>query len=251
MTTYSGLLGPTGQPIRIGSNDSQRQLWSQVKRPTTRLIGDPQFAESNPVASLDQQPFIWDCNGFYRRLGLEPGAPRIEVARAYMELDGHRSAAMTNAARVLIDRQTKRSYDRLPLGSFWADDVLFPPAVDLLDSGFEAVAPGDVEWAFYLVGIEDDELLDGHVEEISMWRWMIASSLWAQRSHTQVSRFGVGYGHDAPSVGWIGFRLVVLFPLTLKPSREYASALARLMVESARERIPATPPSYHRPIVLS
>lgn len=243
MTTHTALLGPNGEPIRLGSSGSPQQLWSRLRRPTTRLIGDQRYVEANPSAALDQQPFVWDCNGFYRRLGLEPGAPRIEVARAYMALDGHRSVALTNAAEVLIDKVSKRAYDRLPLGTLWADDALLPPHHDLADE-YEAVNSPDVSWAFYLVHIEDDELPLGHLEIIDVWRWMIAHELWTMRLHRIVRAFGVGFGDVGPSVGWIGFRLVAILPLTLKPSREYASALARLLVESAAERNPVTPPAH-------
>lgn len=244
MTMHSGLLGPTGMPIRLDSGGSQRQLWNQVRRPTNRLIGDQRNAESSSTAALDSQPFIWDSNGFYRRLGLEPGASRVEVARAYQTLDGHRSAALTNAAEVLINKYTKRQYDRLPLGVLWADDVLLPPHADL-EGEFEAANPGDAEWAYYLIGVEDEELPDGHEEILAVWRCMLAASLWTSGAHRVVRTFAVGLGHEM-SVGWIGFRLVAIFPLTLKPSSEYAPALARLMVESVRERNSATPPMYGR-----
>ncbi len=207
---------PQGSTIRLGSRGSQRPM-PKIEQPI-RLIGDGPCVASSSHA-LDIQPFCWDCNGFYRRLGLPPGAPRIEVARAFQDLDGHRSSALTNAAEVLLNRRTKRLYDTLPLGALWPNDELLVQAV--ISGDFDVVKLDDGSWSFYVDSINPD-LVDRDV--VGLWRWMIAYLLW--RAKSPVRGFAMGVTRGESNVSRVGFRLVAFVPIDSKPSWEYCTAIA-------------------------
>lgn len=207
---------PQGSTIRLGSRGSQRPPL-RIEQ-SIRLIGDGPCVASTSHA-LDIQPFCWDCNGFYRRLGLDPGAPRIEVARAFQDLDGHRSSALTNAAEVLLNRRTKRLYDALPLGSLWPDDELLVQAV--ISGDFDVVQLDGAAWSFYVDAVDPDRV---DQELLGVWRWMIAYLLWRARS--PVRGFAMGVAASELNVSRVGFRLVAFVPVDSKPSWEYCSAIA-------------------------
>lgn len=206
---------PRGSTIRLGSIGSQQPL-PRIEQPI-RLIGDGPCVASIGHG-LDRQPFCWDCNGFYRRLGLPAGAPRIEVARAFMDLDGHRSSVLTNAAEVLLDKRTKRLYDSLPLGALWPDDELLEQAV--VSGDFEVVKL-DEEWSFYVDSI-DPAIVNRDV--LGTWRWMIAFLLW--RAKSPVRGFAMGATRGEHNVSRVGFRLVAFVAIDSKPSWEYCTQIA-------------------------
>ena len=207
---------PSAPTRKLGHNASPRSM-PRIEQPI-RLIGDGPCVASTSHA-LDIQPICWDCNGFYRRLGLPPGAPRIEVARSFMDLDGHRSSALTNAARVLLNRVTKKAYDALPLGFLWPDDELLVQAV--IGGDFEVTQPWG-EWAFYVDEV-DPTVVDNDM--ISLWRWMICFLLW--RSGSPANRFAMGVSQGEINVSLVGFRIVVFVPVDSKPSWEYSSRIAQ------------------------
>ena len=201
---------PLGETIRIGATASPRLLSNQR---TTRLHGDGPV-EATASLTIEQQPFCWDNNGFYRRLGLEPGAPRIEVARAYMDLNGHRSSRLTNAATVLIDKHTKRIYDRLPLGTFWGADE--DRIQDRLNG---TIVPAfEDDWSVYVIELTADEIESIDHDLVSEWRCMISWMLWSAEVGPRHFSMGIGPGHGA---ALIGFRYVAVVTLTSKPSWEY------------------------------
>lgn len=207
---------PSAPTRKLGHNASPRSM-PRIEQPI-RLIGDGPCVASTSHA-LDIQPFAWDCNGFYRRLGLPPGAPRIEVARAFMDLDGHRSSALTNAARVLLNRVTKKAYDALPLGFLWPDDELLVQAV--IGGDFEVTSPHGV-WSFYVDDVRPD---DADLDTLSVWRWMICFLLW--RAKSPATGFAMGVSQGEINVSLVGFRIVVFVPVDSKPSWEYCSRIAQ------------------------
>lgn len=205
---------PQGQTIRLGQRDSVKQP-PNPKASRPRLIGDgpPEAATQH---GIERQPFCWDCNGFYRRLGLPPGAPRIEVARAFLEVQGYRSSYLTNAARVLTNKVTKRLYDALPLGAWWPDDEALVEAI----ISSEMVEARGAEWAYYLLGdIDEDSVTPLWLSE---WRTMIALLIY--RSGMPVRFFSMGVAEDM-SVAIVGYRLVVFVPLTSKPAWDYVRSI--------------------------
>ena len=216
---------PSGQTIRLGS------VVLPPPRPNTqriRLIGDGPCVASTSHA-IERQPFCWDSNGFYRRLGLPPGAPRVEVARAFMERDGHRSPMMTNAAEVLLNRRTKRLYDALPLGALWPFDLALVDAV--ISGDFEVAKLDDDDWSFYVDSI-DERRVDEDL--LGVWRWMIAFLLW--RANSPARSFAMGACESEINVSIVGFRAVAFVPLDFKPTWEYASSIAQALQRVACAR---------------
>ena len=210
---------PPSPTILIGRRASQQQpLRQSLDRP--RLIGNGP-PESSVEHALDRQPFCWDCNGFYRRLGLPPGAPRIEVARNFLEMQGYRSSWLTNAARVLTNKSTKRAYDVLSIGTFWPDDESL---IEAIISNEMVCVHNDEGWSFYVIGDIDPN--DISIEDLSTWRFMISYLFWRAKSPVRLISMGVALDARAAVVGR---RLVAFVPLTSKPSWSYASTIAEGM----------------------
>jgi hypothetical protein len=113
---------------------------------------------------------IWDANSYYRQLGFS--FPYTNITRKQMRLnffdrDGLDSRRLTYVLKQLLDRDTRRQYDRTPIGELfldsWVQDFLKdkaireaqrrhaesgePVEVDdvLAEWGLKAQSPGDVE----------------------------------------------------------------------------------------------------------
>lgn len=203
---------PTGETLRL-----DRSVWQppQQSRSTTRLLGDGP-PEANPSHAIERQPFVWDGNGFYRRLGLKPGASRREVAEAYMRLGGQRSSRLTTAARTLIDKRTKPYYDAMMLGSLWPDDE------DLVQAVIDGeLIPEKPTWAVYIYDLPFDELLPSIVARVDTWRWMIALLMWRSGGR---SNFAMGVA-EIGAAAIVGYRKVMFVPLDMEPNWQYATDL--------------------------
>lgn len=198
-------------------NAWQRQQQSETT-PRIRLIGDGPV-ESSTTFAIERQPFCWDCNGFYRRLGLPPGAPRIEVARAYMDLNGHRSALMTNAVEVLLSKHLKPLYDSLPLGKLWPYDLAL---MDKILAGAMQRSDDNDGWAYYLTDDIDPSILDEKwvIDQVEKVRHLVSIEL-----QGEVQRIAMGIAMEHLTV-IVGYRMCVLVDLTLDPCVEYARLIA-------------------------
>jgi len=198
-----------------------RLLKKMPKIDQRRLVGNGS-ASCTSWLGVERQPFIWDCNQFYARLGLPAGASRVEVATAYLRLDGYRDIYLTNAAEVLINKHSKRAYDALPLGTFWADDIRLRQEIVNNDAhGFDLDTP--CGWACYA----DDEVSDEEVAVFAanVWRCLISLSLWMQGVGN--IHFAVGATKSDARVTVVGFRNVAFCPLTLPLSVDYVASIAR------------------------
>ncbi len=209
MTTDPSRLGlPRHQAKKIGPSASPRRLRSLMEtiRTSARLHGDgPAEASSN--LCIEQQPFRWDTNGFYRALGLTPDATRVEIAHAYIERNGYTSEWITSAARTLIDKDTRRVYDALPLGSFWGDDSRLR---DRLHEDDPDLVPHDagVWWSVYLAeGVPDSAAATLDPE----W-WGILAIFLSRAGHS--GGFAVGISPDG-GVATVGWRDVIFVPFAL------------------------------------
>lgn len=178
------LLGPTGQPIRRDRKQShtQKTLRDSLKylqlRP--RKIGDGPTAFSLTI-SVDHQPFRWDSNQFYGRLGVEPDAERVEIARAYQDAPRPTQQAdlyYTTAAKTLLKKDERRRYDALQLGMFWGNDPGLDDArIDTeTGEGLEQFSP--LRWAHYAdpcvteveaTSWDSSEIRTGLVRILSRW----------------------------------------------------------------------------------
>ena len=73
------------------------------------------------------QPYptvIWDANGYYRALGVDPKATKGELRRAYQRLGGQRSAYLTFVLKQLLDPAVRRAYDATRLGRPYVDEYV-------------------------------------------------------------------------------------------------------------------------------
>lgn len=172
---------PSAPTIKLGQHGSRTQ-WAKP-RTQTRLIGDGE-AVGHVSHVLDRIRFCWDCNGFYRRLGLPPGVSRLAVAIAYRQMGGYRSSWLTDAARVLINKNTKRQYDALPLGSFWPDDEALVQSI--INQEMEITDP--LDWAVYAHELDDDVEIDRDL--LLRLRSMLSFLLW--KAHSPIVKFAVG-----------------------------------------------------------
>lgn len=186
-----------------------------------RRVGDGPSASTSNHA-IERQPFRWDTNRFYARLGLTPEASRVEIARSFIEHGGHGSSAMTTAITLLLNKQSRRFYDALIIGSFWGGDEALQH--HRLDPGASEFQMGQPEWSVYA----DHDVSDDEAHSLSPdWRTRIGFLLW--RSGVSV-RFSLGVTNGDPRLEVIGYEIVIFLPLAVKPEWEYAATIAEHML---------------------
>jgi len=101
-------------------------LWARIPGPTATLIaygpdgvpvilvGDgPRLCTSARAVVSLRPSRIYDVNGFYAALGVEPGADRHTLAKAYVALGGHGDPRLTEIMSILLDPDKRRAYDRM------------------------------------------------------------------------------------------------------------------------------------------
>lgn len=82
---------------------------------------------------------IWDVNGYYRELGVDPHAPKAELRRAYQA--SVQDDRLTYIAKILLNDHTRREYDLLQLGQLWFDPWL---AARVREEVLDAVQGNDI-----------------------------------------------------------------------------------------------------------
>lgn len=172
---------------------------------------------ASTTTAIERQPFRWDANGFYRRLGIPVDAARVEVAHAYMDLDGYRSVDLTEAAMVLLDRHARRRYDSLPLGVFWVDRQIRYLMMRLREPSGRSDDDG---WAVYADAGVDEAAVHPH------WWGLLACALDALGVS---GSFAVGVTRESdPYVGTVGQRTVIFLPepLAVETPGDYCSGVA-------------------------
>lgn len=88
------------------------------------LVGDGPVTCSTSL-EIDIQPrIIWDVNGYYRELGLDPRSTKRQIKQAYMRKGGWRSERLTYIVKVLVDAEARWRYDMTPLGSLFMDEYI-------------------------------------------------------------------------------------------------------------------------------
>lgn len=204
-------------------------------RAAPRRVGEGQTAMA-AVTELETQPFKWDTNCFYRRLGVDPYCERVEIARAFGNLDPRHPnfSWYATAARVLLKKPLRAAYDRLALGAFWSDDP------DLKDYALEGMINGDfldasVEWGIYA----DPNVSDEMAESVDpAWRPSIVEAVarFARRARTPYPFFiGLGACRGEEGIRWetIGYIPVLFVPIDTPVDRRYVEHAAELLVRNA------------------
>lgn len=82
----------------------------------------PEFSTSG--ALLLRRPHVFDVNGYYRALGVDPYATRKQIREAYTARGGPTSTRLTYILKQLLQDDVRAAYDATPLGSIFFDDVI-------------------------------------------------------------------------------------------------------------------------------
>ena len=109
---------------------------------------------------------IWDVNGYYRELGVEPHAPKAELRRAYQA--SVQDDRLTYIAKVLLNDETRIQYDLLKIGQLWFDPWLSARVrEEMLDEvqGRDIAEEGEVTVRQDLLEREDQPINISPVEE--------------------------------------------------------------------------------------
>ena len=199
-------------PLRV--DRSKLILPPSRRRPRKIGEGPATFSAS---LSLDRQPFVWDCNQLYARLRIPTDATRIEIAKAYLELDGHLDYRLTYAFAVLVNKTMRRLYDSMPLGSILSNDPDL--AVGIALDRFEPV--GYTDWAYYLDADLDEAPPEWSPDAL---RHALTEALAGTELDGAVLCIGVTAGHSRISL--LGYNLVIFTVVDLADVRAYAHAVA-------------------------
>lgn len=91
-------------------------------RPLVRKGAGP--VECSPSQGLARIPgIVWDVCGYYRRLGVSPGASAAELRLAYLERDPvQEDVSLHYALTQLLDPLVRRAYDAQGLGELFLGD---------------------------------------------------------------------------------------------------------------------------------
>jgi hypothetical protein len=202
-------------------------------RDAPRLVGDgPTEFSTSGVVDITPR-FVWDTNGFYRALGVSTDAPRRAVARSAVgALNGllHDPDAFRwadRAVRILLNPSLRKKYDATPLGMFWADDErLLRRERQLPGDEEELVAVEGWPWSYYVFGLDESDL-----DEVSMaeWRALVCMACIDRDVSAQIG-LGLASGGGIELLQ-IGYRVVVMVGLDIKPSWYYAVSVASALAE--------------------
>jgi hypothetical protein len=84
--------------------------------------GPYEFALSQ---ALERWPtIIWDVNGYYRELGVQPRASRAELRAAFRDRRGWASARLTYILCQLLDEDVRAAYDSAQPGTVFFDEFV-------------------------------------------------------------------------------------------------------------------------------
>lgn len=103
-----------------------RQPVSPPPRDEPWKVGNgPETASSDRGLISAKRSFSWDVNGYYRLLGVPwpyVNATKGQLSKAYIAADGNKSHRKTYYLKQLLNAQTRRLYDDMPLGEPYLDD---------------------------------------------------------------------------------------------------------------------------------
>lgn len=214
--------------------------------------------------------WVWDTNRYYRDLGVSFRATKREIRERYMAIDGQSSPRLTHIVRQLVNDETRRKYDAVPLGAVFMDDEIEEwMRHRLANEAQKNVAAGRDQWD----GVEDlairlgqmdptESVLDGGEggdQNLSHPRGTLRSWAWSWYSWntgcTDTARLAewqgalsrafeergertelaVGFGGadmESPcEAKWIGYRLVAFLNDNEQPTEALAQAFVSRVVQ--------------------
>jgi hypothetical protein len=224
--------------------------------------GDGALICSSCVALERHPTVVWDVNGYYRALGVDPRATRSALRRAYQDADGQRSAYLTYVLKQLLQPAVRRAYDATPLGRPFVDEYLVDAlkkaaheesgrrrTAGLEDSAEEVMdewgvsldephpeefnqGPPESQWdyAYYVWGTWSADATD-----LPAWQRMVVASL---AGRGVVARFAVGVRGDYQGslVADEGGVLVVYLGELSESDQKTADSAARRITELITHR---------------
>ena len=233
----SSVLGPRGQTIRrdrrqtLTNRELTKSLQSAMKdRP--RKVGKGPAAFSLCL-DLDRQPFKWDTNSFYRRLGLGPDASRVDIAREGQRRTDRVSVEehlrMTTAAKAILKKKKRPIYDAVSLGDFYADDPALDRSRTELETNGEALEdPSQWTWAVYAdscVTNEEAEAWDSSPFRSSL---TLALASWGRSFDDPMIALGVT--RTDPRWEQLGDFPVLFVGLDSEPSEAYTAHVVKQFI---------------------
>ena len=209
-------------------SEIERELKKALAETTTpRKIGDGPagFALATTPAI---QPFRWDSNCFYDRLGLEPGCPRIEIVRAFQESPrktAEEHLYYATAAKALLKKLKRTLYDALPLGSYYGDDPALIAAINSDEEDGLSFNDEPPTWSYYA----SEEVSDADVRNYDFGRvrslLVTALAPWAMQQD-EVPYIGLGLTSTETRWVPVGYLPVLMLGVDEEVTEEYASGLA-------------------------
>lgn len=210
-------------------------------RPVLVGIGPVEFATTLALEAFPA--IIWDVNGYYRDLGLNPKSSRREIKARYQQLQGDASVRLTMIASVLLNAAERLRYDTTPLGELYPDAEIEALIRERLTDAVkgkpqvdgESYAPTiseiierkrdsrDVEltpapkrdhWSYYQLGTQIHD-----PERLARWRAFLSQVCYGD-PHEKPRRLSVGYmvGEEECRVETVGYRTVFFLNVESEPS---------------------------------
>lgn len=222
---------------------------------------------STCTALVPYPEIIWDANGYYRSLGISPGATRREIMEAYVRLGGPGSPRLTHIVSQLLDRDVRMRYDATPIGHLFIDyevETLMRQAV--IDSVTDAIREGRGEATDEPMvvsvktvldpdsaGVQDDRKRSsagvrspwGHYRwqarytgdyRMAEWRGLLAAVLYERGEIARIAVGTMGCVELPWSVEKDGDRLIVFLNESEQPTEALARQAASRVVAIRRGR---------------
>jgi hypothetical protein len=243
-------------------------------------INEPQVARYGPFVfstSLDldiRNRVIYDTNGYYRDLGVDPHATRAEIRDRFTDIDGWSDEHLTYIARVLLNDDRRDVYDSTPLGDLYFDKYMAQSIEDeILASGQAVMAdPDDPEYddaksikkdlrsredRHASAGPVDKDSLSDQTAKVPTWgyytwrtfkpdfhgvlaEWRLQVALALRDRGVQTSAdLSVGFvqDRDAPwAIRPIGHRLVIFLATSERPTSDHAHAVVESLTLAGHAR---------------
>jgi hypothetical protein len=247
---------PEGTYLQRLQGDELAELQSRLSDPERPFLVGFGPAEFSTSLALEHFPsIIWDVNGYYRDLGVNPKATRMELRKAYQALDGQGSNRLTMIMNVLLNPKRRLLYDLAPFGSLYVDaEVDEALRLQAVQAAAEARARGeelsDEEaqaryenmsesaeamqdamlremqrgfqeqiggWSFYLWRTKQRDMRQ--LPRLAQWRSLLAK--WLNEYHDGPPyTLGVGFfaGDQEVAIAVVGYRVVIFLNEKSEPT---------------------------------
>lgn len=247
---YVGTIGDWAECSRCGAPSAPHVLTPEANEPHATGWGLRWCSTSKGLVVA--QPFRWDVNGFYARLGVDPTATRTELREAYRRVQGEGAdPRLSEALKYLLHGKQRWAYDRRPLGQPVNDEALYQAILTKSTQAVaDAIRSGDEvpQWVQDLSADEPDEtVLDpvtparhsepwpfsfftwqsGNRNSVTMQRWQELLLL-EMTGTEEVYRLSVGFSGRCMEQPWevkvVDHLVVAFLSDTEEPTAEYAKA---------------------------